>query len=99
MLEFHRQQMEDAQRMATFGEVRPQISTIFQGHRFVAVGNRVYYNKNWKFFPDFLLNYVPSVFGKEWGEKELAKPEGQRHPLVQWRVEAIKYMTAQLIEL
>jgi hypothetical protein len=42
-----------------------------------------------------LLDYIPYVFGKEWGDCELVKPEAERHPLVQWRVDGIRYMNAQ----
>jgi hypothetical protein len=53
------------------------------------------YSERWRFVPDFLLDYIPTVFGKPWGDAELAKPETERHPLVQWRVEGIRYMNAQ----
>jgi hypothetical protein len=38
------------------------------------------------------MDYVPQVFGKEWGDAELAKPENERHPLVRLRRDAILYM-------
>jgi len=81
-----------------YGHVRPCISADFQGHKFLAAGSRLYWSndgKPWIFVPDFLLAYIPGVFGKEWGDAELAKPEPERHPLVHWRVEAIRYMNAQ----
>ncbi len=80
---------------ARYGYVRPCISADFKRHKFVAAGRRLYYSERWKLIPDFLLDYIPFVFGKSWGEAELAKPEHERHPLVQWRVEAIRYMNAQ----
>ena len=43
----------------------------------------MHYSKDWKFFPDFLRDYVPTVFGKEWGEAELAQLEPERHQIVQ----------------
>lgn len=88
-------QKEEEDRIARYGEVRPQISIDFKDHRFVAVGGRLYYSKDWKFFPDFLKDYVCSVFGKEWGDAELAKPEAQRHQVVQWRSQAMRFMNAQ----
>src|SRR5882762_10049694 len=81
--------------IARYGHVRPHISTDFLGYKFVAAGGRLYWSNKWKFVPDFLLDYVPGVFGTEWGRAELAKPEGERHPLVQWRVEGIRYMNSQ----
>jgi hypothetical protein len=47
------------------------------------------------YLPDFLCDYIPALFGTEWGQAELAKPEHDRHPLVQWRVEMMKYMQQQ----
>jgi hypothetical protein len=92
---FAEHQKEEEDRVARYGEIRPQISMEFQGSRFVAVGGRLYFSKNWKYFPDFLKDYVPGVFGKEWGEAELAKPEAQRHQIVQWRSLAIRFMNEQ----
>lgn len=80
---------------ARYGHIRPHISADFQGHKFVAAGKRLLYSKTWKFVPDYLSDYVPSVFGKEWGETELAKPQSERHPVVHCRVEALTYMNAQ----
>ncbi len=41
------------------------------------------------------MDYVPLVFGKEWFEAECAKTEDARHPVFQWRSEAIEYTNAQ----
>ena len=83
---------EDSSR---FGEVRPQISAAWSGQRWVAVGGSLFYSDKWKFFPDFLRDYVPTVFGKPWGDAELAKPVGERHPVLAWRTEALKFMNEQ----
>lgn len=95
MRRFAEQQKQEEDRVAQYGQVRAQISLEFQGHRFVVVGGRVYYAKNWKFFPDFLRDYVPQVFGKDWWEAELAKEEREWHQLVGWRTQAIRFMNAQ----
>lgn len=84
--------------MLKYGHVRPCISMDFAGRKFVAAGPKLYWSSKerpWKYIPDFLQDYIPAVFGKEWGEAELAKPEPERHPLVQWRVEALRYMQEQ----
>lgn len=70
------------QRERQQGLGRPIISESFQGYRIVAVGSRIYYSKKWQTFHDFLFHYIASVFGQEWGNAELAKPESDRHPLV-----------------
>ncbi|HZT76012.1 MAG TPA: hypothetical protein VFA27_05100 [Vicinamibacterales bacterium] len=71
-------------RQQRYGNVRPVVAATFQGHRFVAVGNRLYYDKNWKNFTDFLFFYVKDVMGQEWWEAESAKRPNDRHPIVKW---------------
>lgn len=78
-----------------FGAIRPQVSAYWSGQRWVAVGGTLFYSDKWKFFPDFLRDYVPSVFGEPWWEEQLAKRDDERHPLFQWRTDAVRYMNEQ----
>jgi hypothetical protein len=71
--------------VARYGHVRPCIHTDNWGKKIVAVGKRIEFLENCKFIPDFLLKYIPTLFGKEWWDAEVAKPEAQRHPVFQWR--------------
>jgi hypothetical protein len=66
------------------------------GKKFVAVRNRLAYSETWKFIPDFLLDYVPHVFGREWWDAEVTKPEKERHPLFQWRVGCLRHKQTAL---
>jgi hypothetical protein len=68
---------------------------VWQGERTVAVRNRIYRSGRWKFFPDFLRDYVPEVLGMDWCQAEAAKPEADRHPIITWRAQAAAYMNAQ----
>jgi hypothetical protein len=95
MRRFAEHQKQEEDRVTQYGEIRPLISLEHKGYTFVAVGGRLYYSQSWKYFPDFLKDYVPAVFGSQWGEAELAKPEAQRHQVVQWRSQAIRFMNAQ----
>jgi hypothetical protein len=79
-------------RRETFGDVRPSIHLDFKGKKILAVGSRIYYSDHWKSFFDFLSDYVPLLFGKEWGEKELAKPEPERHVIVRFRTATLRYI-------
>lgn len=72
------------QREKQQGLGRPIISCEFKGYRLVAVGNQFRYSKKWKTFHDFLVDYLKSVFKPGWGNKELKKPFGERHPILQW---------------
>ena len=69
----------------SFGSVREPITMEFKGYRLAAVGKKVLWNKNWKVFPDFLNQYLHSLLKKEWGERQVALPFDQQHPIVQWR--------------
>ena len=82
---------------ATYGHIRPHISMDFHGRKFVVAGGKLYYSgKNkWNFVCDFLIDYIPEVFGKEWCKAEFAKPEEDRHPVLQWRADGIRYMNQQ----
>ena len=75
---------EEMVRVQQQGEGRPIISTSFKDHRFVAVGNKIYYSKEWKFFTDFLSNYLNTVMEPEWGRSELKKEWDERHSILRW---------------
>jgi hypothetical protein len=83
-IEMRRVKAEELQRQRQQGLGRPIISTIVGDHRIVAVRNRVHYSTEWKTFHDFLSYYAKTVLGSEWGNAEMAKPVGQRHPIIDW---------------
>lgn len=75
---------QEEERKRKYGDVKPVLSIEFQGHRFVAVGGTLLYDKNWKTFPDFLFAYIKHALGSGWGQNELAKPLMQRHEIMRW---------------
>ena len=85
---------QERERVAKFGEIRSPLNFDFHGHKMVVAGNRIHYApvSKWGTFPDFLFEYLPMTFGKEWGQVELSKPYEKQHPIVQWRTKAIEYM-------
>jgi hypothetical protein len=62
---------------------RPIIGGQLEHHQIVAVKNKVHWGK-WKTFPDFLQDYIKTTLDPLWGNSELAKPFGERHPIIQW---------------
>lgn len=92
---FAEKQRREQERTARFGQIRPQISAMWKGQRIVAVRNRLYYSDKWKFFPDFLRDYVPQVLGLDWCKAEAEKPEAERHPIITWRAQGAAFMNAQ----
>lgn len=92
---FEENQRKEAERVARYGQIRPQISVVHQGQRMVTVRNRIYYSDKWKFLPDFLRDYAPQVLGLDWCKAEAAKPEAERHPIITWSAQGQAYMNAQ----
>jgi len=77
-------QAAEKRRIEQQGLGKPIISAEFQDHRFVAVGNKVHFSKNWKTFTDFLIARAKQVLGQRLGNAELAKPETDMHPFSLW---------------
>jgi hypothetical protein len=97
VLEIQRKQRAREEWTVRYGHVRPCIHTDNWGKKIVAVGNRIFAAEKCKFVADFLIQYVPTVFGKDWWDAEVAKPEAQRHPVFQWRTGCLRHkQTAQL---
>lgn len=76
------------------GGGRPIIATNWQGHRIVAVGNKMFVEKPNGTFVDFLLKYLVTHLGKEWCDAELKKPYSDRHTLMQWHEDVARYQTS-----
>ena len=74
--------IKQAQHKAQYGDVKQQITTDFQGLKFVAVGNQLHYGKSWKTFPDFLVGYLSNKLTPDWGNAEIAKPDDEKHQIV-----------------
>jgi len=91
---FQERERKEYEYKERYGHVQPQVSVPAFGKRMVAVKNKLFL-QDWKFFSDFLRDYVPFVFGDEWCKAELAKPLAERHPVTQWRTQGAVYMNAQ----
>lgn len=80
--QFH--QAKEAIRVKQQGLGKPILASEFRDHRFVAVQDKIHHSKNWKFFPDFLADYIKMTLGSDWGNAEIAKRFEDRHPIMQW---------------
>jgi hypothetical protein len=87
-----RQQIEHKER---YGEVHPLTTMEAFGKRMVAVGNTIYADPKWKYFTDFLRDYVPETFGAGWVNAENAKADSDRHLITQCWIESRQYMASQ----
>jgi hypothetical protein len=93
---FDEHRLQEQARVATFGEIRPIMHLPdYAGYRFVGVRNRLYYSKTWRFFTDFLFEYGPMIFGKEWLEAQKNSVVADQHPLYIWRKQAYEFMQRQ----
>src|SRR5262245_7785843 len=79
-----RHELQEEVRRVQQGLGRPIISTMFKDHRMVAVGDQMFWSKDWKTFPDFLTTYVKKTLGSDWGNAEIEKTLAERHPIMQW---------------
>jgi hypothetical protein len=82
------------------GRGRPPIALEMEQHRIVAVGPNLHWSKDWKTFPDFLLNhYYKLCFGREWWMTQVARPRADWHPLFLWYAMACEHQKEQLAKL
>ncbi len=91
LLEMQRKRLAHEEWTARYGHVRPCIHTDNWGKKFIAVGSQVLWSDTWKFIPDFLVDYVPGLFGKQWWDAEVAKPEAERHQVFRWRTGCLRH--------
>lgn len=94
---FKEQEIQEQERVKRFGHVLPIMAIDAWGKKIIGVGNKLYWKPSdrCKYVPDFLRDYVPTLFGSEWHEEQSAKPPDEWHPLLQWRVKALSYMSKQ----
>ncbi len=64
---FEKHKVKEMTRQQQQGLGKPIIETKFNGQQIVAVGNKLYYSKNWKTFSDFLGAFIKSTIGEKWG--------------------------------
>lgn len=83
-LKLERTKADELIRTQQQGLGKPIISEKFHGEQWVAVGNKLNHSSTWKTFPDFLGDYLKSLFGSVWGGAEIKKPIGERHTMLQW---------------
>lgn len=77
------QLQRSAKNQRNYGSVRPMVDAYWRGKMWIAVGEQLY-SGDWKYFPDFLQDYIKIVLTPAWGKAELTKPLAERHPIMQW---------------
>jgi len=79
-----KQQKNEIEKKSKYGKIRPIIHNNYNGSKYVAVWNRIYFSKKWKTFIDFLMDYIKDILGRDWGDAELKKPSEERHEILKW---------------
>jgi hypothetical protein len=64
------------------GYGKPIITGVVSGTRVVAIGSRLKYSPQWRFFTDFLLDHLKDEIGRNWAVQ--AQRDGKDHPLFEW---------------
>lgn len=93
-----RHAVQEEIRRVQQGLGRPIISTMFNDHRMVAVGNTMFWSKDWKTVPDFLSTYIIKTLGSDWANAEIKKPLVERHPIMQWYDAYARYQQSSIKE-
>lgn len=76
------QQANEIARRYQQGYGKPIIATVFQGYQVVAVGSRLKFGANWRFFTDFLIDHLKDEMGRDWAIQ--LQKEGRGHPIFDW---------------
>lgn len=86
---------QEFNRIRQQGHGRPIISAGLNRHKLVAVGNTLHFSEKWKYFPDFLMDYIKTKIGADWGNEEIKKPFDDRHPLMKWYHQLCLFQASQ----
>ncbi len=77
-----------------YGYLKKIIQCNVDGNQFIAVGNRLMWDKNWVTFPDFLMDYIKLVLEKDWWEKNY-KIQTNKHPIIIWHEKMLEFQKKQ----
>lgn len=78
-----------------FGKIPPIITCSKNGTTFIAVGGGMRFSKEWRTFPDFLIDYLKIILGTEWWKSECKKNVNDRHPIINWNYDAYEFQKNQ----
>lgn len=88
---------KDRKRELEFGKIKPILHADVKGYKCVAVGSEVFFSKEWRTFPDFLMAYIWQVLGEEWAQSEISKPFAERHQILKWYDWVLRFHVEQKV--
>lgn len=80
-----------------YGYTKNIIYCNIKDKNFIAVGNRLLWNEQWIKFPDFLMDYLKIVLGKEWWDINIKKTEEKAHTIINWHRKMIEFQKIQKV--
>lgn len=94
---FQEHQQNEIENEKLYGKTRPIIHSNFKGYKLVAVDTQLHWAKQekWRTFPDFLLDYIKTALGRDWGNAELKKPLQERHQILRYYDEMYRFQQKQ----
>jgi len=62
----------------------------------ISVGKTVMWDKKWITFPDFLMDYIKFILGKEWWNANIANPISEQHQIIRWHKGMVHFQNLQM---
>ncbi|MGH6848663.1 MAG: YecA family protein [Methylocella sp.] len=84
---------QNAQREKQQGFGHPIVACKSNDHRIVAVGNKLYFSKQWQTFHDFLRYFFFDALGQEWLKLQALLPLTEQHLVFRWHEQAMQDLT------
>jgi hypothetical protein len=89
------QEIKEKAFLEKYGYIRKIVHCNTEDYKLVGVGKTLLPDKQWKTFPDFLMDYLKNVLGKEWWESSICKTKSELHPIIYWHQKMNEFQCAQ----
>ncbi len=89
------QEKKEKNFIKKYGHVRKIVHCNTEDFKFVAVGKTMLANKQWITFPDFLMDYLKIVLGKEWWESNINSNKIEQHQIIIWHRQMVEFQKKQ----
>ena len=80
-----------------YGHIRKIVHGNTKDYKCIAVGKTILADKQWITFPDFLMDYLKIILGKEWWKLNINKTEPKQHPIIVWHRKMLEFQKKQKI--
>ena len=91
----NQQKIKEKAFLEKYGYIRKIVHCNTDDYKCIAVGKTFLWDEQWKTFPDFLIDYLKIVLGKEWWELNISKIETEQHPIICWCRKMVRFQNMQ----